>query len=197
MRYRFYREHKYLIFVLFELERVIAKTDFRINEAVLKIKAQLQSLADLMKEHARHEEEAIHALLKQKGSTVYTKVEKDHQSHNEQYTSLQQKLDAIVVADHANKLSLGYAFYLSYRLLLIDNLQHFHEEETVIMPALQQLYSDDELKSVDRHVYQEMTAEDMMAMMEVLSPHMDPSDTEFFLKDIKDAEPEKFASITL
>src|SRR5690348_8777303 len=96
MRYRFYREHKYLIFLLFELERLIAKTDFSVNEQILKIKVELNSYASLLKNHGNHEERAIHALLKNKGSQVYEQIEREHQLHEEQHLHLDQKLERML-----------------------------------------------------------------------------------------------------
>lgn len=195
MRYRFYREHKYLIFLLFELERLIAKTDFSVNEQILKIKEELSSYASLLKNHGNHEERAIHALLKNKGSQAYEKIEREHQLHEEQYLLLDQKLERILEENKNLKLSLGYDFYLAYRLFLIENLQHFHQEETVIMPELQKYYSDEELQNVERQTYCHMTPQEMIGMMQVLSPHIDPNDKAFFLNDIKEADQEKFAVI--
>jgi hypothetical protein len=196
MRYRFYREHKYLIFLLFELERLIATTDFKVNEQVLKIKEKLSSFGALLKGHGLHEENAFHLLLKEKGSSVHTQVETEHSQHEEQCRLLEQKLEAILLESDRLKLTLGYEFYLAYRLFLIENLQHFHQEETVIMSELQKLYSDDELKKVERNTYHHMTSQEMIEMMQILSPHMDPNDKAFFLNDIKEADLEKFAEVT-
>ena len=60
------------------------------------------------------------------------------------------------------------------------------------MPELQKLYSDDELRAIEFGTYAQMTGEQMVEMMNVLFPHMNPSDREFFLMDIRDAQPGKF-----
>lgn len=195
MRYRFYREHKYLIHLLFELERLIAKSDFRIDDSILKIKTKLQAYAELLKGHGTHEEVAIHSLLRKKGSNVQTNIESEHQAHVAQFITLKKQLGIILTAKEELRLALGYEFYLAYRALLIDNLQHFHEEETLIMPELQRLYTDEELKSIDRETYHHMTPADMVQMLQELSPHMDPSDLEFFLADIEQAQPQKYLKV--
>lgn len=192
MRYRFYREHKYLIFLLFELERLIAKADFNSNEQILNIKGHLNAYTTLLKAHAKHEENAIHALLKAKNSKVHENVEKNHKVHEKQGEALEQKLNHLLSTEKEGKLSLGYDFYLAYRLFLIDNLQHFHDEETIILRELHRLYSDDELKTVERNTYSHMTPEEMIHMLEVLCPHMDSNDKAFFLNDIKEATPSKY-----
>ena len=40
-----------------------------------------------------------------------------------------------------------------------------------------------------------MTAEQMVHMLQVLFPHMNPSDRQAFLSDIKESQPEKFTQV--
>lgn len=197
MRYRFYREHKYVSYRLSEFERLTAKIDFTDIAQVSELKAQLSSLAALMNAHAAHEDKAIHELLRQKGSTIHQTIEADHRHHAEFYQQLEQQLNNI--SENSNfekKLTLGYHFYLSCRLFVSENLQHLHKEETLIMTELQKLYTDNELRTVERNTYDHMTPTDIVHMLEVLSPHMNTSDHEFFLAEIKLAEPEKYALVT-
>lgn len=197
MRYRFYRVHKYVCFVLSEFERLVAKTDFSDIGKVENLKIQLGAVHDLMHGHADHEDKAIHALLREKGSTVHQLIESDHQDHEKQFNELTQALDEITAsADPQLRISRGYQFYVAYRLFVSDNLQHIHLEETVIMPELHRLCTDEELRRVDKHTYSIMTPEQMLHMLEVISPHMDPNDIASFLANIKDFEPEKFAIIS-
>ncbi len=87
---------------------------------------------------------------------------------------------------------LGYELYLDLRNFFGENLDHFDYEERVIMPELQRLLSDDEIKEIDKISYRQMLPEYMVHMMEVLFPHMNCDDRLTFLNDIKTCEPEKF-----
>ncbi len=193
MRYRFYREHKYVSYVLSEFERLIAKTNFNNLLEIVTVKEQLNSIQELMAGHAEHENNSIHALLRQKGSSIHEAIEADHQHHEKQLKELENLL--VTITENTNQieqLSLGYKFYLIYRLFVSENLKHLHEEETIIMSELQKLCTDEELRSVDFNTYTHMTPEQMIHMMEVLFPHMNLSDKEAFLIDIKESEPDKF-----
>lgn len=196
MRYRFYREHKYVSYRLSEFERLVAKTDFIVLKQTLELKMQLNSLAALMNAHAEHEDKAIHELLRQKGSTIHQTIEADHRHHAEFYQQLERQLDNISTSlDLEEQLALGYQFYLSCRVFVSENLKHLHEEEKIIMIELQKLYTDDELRKIEFNTYGHMTPADMIHMLEVLSPHMNFHDLEFFLSEIKLAAPEKFAEV--
>lgn len=192
-RYRFYREHKLISYEFFELEKFIAKLDFRISSEVEKLKMRLEMMAGLMQGHATFENNAIHALLRKKGSTVHEQIESEHQHHENQYQEFEKQLDDILISIQSQEQEqLGYEFYVNFRLFVCDNLRHFHQEETVIMPELQRLYSDEELRKVEFNTFNHMTPEQMASMISVLTPHLNPSDRDFFINEMKVSEPEKF-----
>jgi iron-sulfur cluster repair protein YtfE (RIC family) len=193
MRYKFYREHKYVSFRFDELERLIARTDFRQDEELNKVKKEFEQLIELLEAHARYEDDALHVLLKRKNSAVYKQIEQDHEQLDEQIVSLQTLLNKISDARaEEDKVEAGYQFYLWFRKFSGDNLIHLHEEETIILPELQRLYSDKELKEVEAATYNIMTVQELIQMMEELFPQMNPNDWEAFLTDIQDAVPAKF-----
>jgi hypothetical protein len=196
MRYRFYREHKYVTYRLYEFERHIAQTDFNSHLQIVKLKDQLASLVELMQGHAAHEDQTLHELLKLKGSSLYKSIEADHFHHDKQFKTLAKNLDEILANENKpEQISLGYHFYLAYRLFVSENLRHLHQEETIIMPELQRHYSDDELRAVEFNTYGQMTPEELLDMVIILFPHFNADDRNNFLSDIKAAEPEKFAKV--
>lgn len=196
IRYKFYREHKYLSFVLNDLERLIAKTNFQISQEVEKVTEQFKAAVELLKGHAEYEDNCLHVLLKQKNSKVYEHIEKDHGVLDETLNNLQLLLDKVNFSvSTAEKIEAGYQFYIAYRNFVGENLIHLHEEETVILPELQRLYSDKELKAVEAKTYAILTPEELIDMLQVLFPHMNADDKNTFLTDIKECQPEKYAII--
>jgi hemerythrin-like domain-containing protein len=195
-RYQFYREHKYVSFVLNDLERLIAKTDFRVPVQVKKIQEELKSTMQLLQGHAEYEDSKLHPLLRIKGSNLFQEAEEDHQKHDALFQKLQYLLAQIQATSNEQlQIRLGYEFYLNYRRFVGENLLHLHEEETKILPELQKLYSDAELRNVEAETYQQMSIEDLVEMMQVLFPHFNPSDRLAFLHDIQAATPEKFPPV--
>jgi hemerythrin-like domain-containing protein len=194
MRYKFYREHKYVSAAVNDLERLVAKTDFCIRADVEKIKKEFNMLIQMLKGHAEYENETLHELLKKKGSAVFKQVEEDHERYEQQLADLESRLNKILEnTSPDDQIELGYQFYLWFRKFAGDNLLHLHEEETVILPELQRLYSDDVLSTVEFGSYRMMTPEQLIHMVIVLFPHMNPTDREVFLSDIKTCDPVKFS----
>lgn len=195
MRYQFYREHKYVSAALNDLERLIARTDFCNVSAVEEIKNSLFELTGLLQGHAEYENERLHFLLKQKGSSIFshTHVEEDHEAQDQQLSAIAQILQDITEENEREKrIEMGYQLYLTYRKFVSDNLAHLHEEETKILPELQKLYSDSELQQVEAETYREMTPEEMIDMLKILFPCMNCYDKQAMLFDILALEPEKF-----
>lgn len=196
MRYKFYREHKYISHRCNELERLIATSDFRNKEEFDVVAEEFAELTGLLERHAEYENDSLHSLLKVKNSPVGQQVEKNHAELENQIIFLSKLLDKISTSSSdEDKIEAGYQFYLHFRKFNGDNLIHLHEEETIILPELQKLYSDAELKKVEAAIYVTMSAEELVEMLEELFPHMNPDDWKAFLSDIKDAVPEKFMEI--
>ena len=193
MRVKLYREHKYVSFALSELERLIAKTDFTDNKAIAHIKSEWQRVKEMLEGHAYHEEHNFHALLERKGSTIHHEAHKDHEHQEETLKNLQRLLDSIMTSSDPEEA--GYQFYLVYRKFVGDNLLHLHEEETKLLPELQRLCTDEELRAIEHPAYELMTVEEMREMAQVLFPHMNFSDRCAFLTDIKLAQPKKFLEL--
>ncbi len=106
---------------------------------------------------------------------------------------MENLLDAVKTSpDH---IEAGYQFYLVYRKFVGDNILHLHEEETKLLPELQRLCTDEELRAIEHPIYDLMTVDEMVEMLQVLFPHMNFSDKCAFLTDIKLAEPQKFLQL--
>jgi hypothetical protein len=95
MRVKLCREHKYVSFALSELERLIAKTDFTDNAAIVHIQSEWQRIKEMLEGHAYHEEHNFHALLEKKGSTIHHEAHNDHEHQEETLENLQCLLDVI------------------------------------------------------------------------------------------------------
>ncbi len=193
MRVKLYREHKYVSFALSELERLIAKTDFTDTAAIAEIQSEWLRIKEMLEGHAYHEEHNFHTLLEKKGSTIHHEAHDDHEHQEETLKKLQCLLDAVQTSP--DPIETGYQFYLAFRRFVGDNLLHLHEEETKLLPELQRLCTDEELRAIEYPTYDLMTVEEMQEMVQVLFPHMNFSDKCAFLTDIKLAEPQKFLQL--
>ena len=193
MRYQFYREHKYIAAAINDVVRLLGKTDFTIRQEVLAAKHAFEEIVIVLKNHSHYEDERLHGLLRAKGSNIFAKAEDDHYQNSQHFTNLTNRFNTILEStDAAEQIEQGYQCYLSFRKLAGDNLLHLNEEEVLVLPELQRLYNDAELREVDFESYRIMTAQELINMLQMLFPHMNPADREAFLTDIKTCDAHKF-----
>lgn len=168
--------------------------DFNSAADISNAKNELGQLKQLLENHALHEEQVIHRLLKLKQSTVHEMAETQHEEHGVFFNCIAAKFNELEKSTAlAEKDFMGYEIYLDVQKFYADNLGHFDYEERVIMPELQRLFTDAELKEIDDASYHQMSAEEIFHMVSILFPHMNRDDHNVFLTDIKNAVPDKFA----
>ncbi len=196
MRVKFYREHKYVSARLNNLERMLATLDFCDVLQVKKAKEEWDELCFMLEEHAKYEEERIHVLLEKKGSKIHLETHEEHEKMKQQFFMINALWDrALPEKDEEALLEIGYQIYLAFRNFVAENLLHLHKEETQILPEIQRLYSDEELRFVEAPTYDAMTPEEILGMLKELFPYMNRSDKEAFLEDIEFLQTEKLQKI--
>lgn len=197
LRHRLYREHKYVSSVISRFRETVARADFLSSEMMSEVKVKLTEIMELMHGHAFHENTVIHKLLRVKSSKIFEKIERDHAAHEGCFSSLFQLLEEVTrTTEAAQKIELGYQFYLKVQHFEADNLRHQLYEEEVILKELHRLYTDEELLLLtDAKSYAVMTPDDLLEMLDVLFPYFNADDRQAFLSDIYFTEPDKFIAI--
>jgi hypothetical protein len=183
-------------FRLFDFANKIGQADFACLEDRLKIKEQYDDLHNLLDMHAQHEDKAHGDLLRHKKSFSALKVLEDHEKLEAEFAKCGEALDlALDAADAEKQLQYGYDFSLLFYQFISTYLSHLNDEETIIMQELWSKYSDDELRALTFNTYRQMTSEQMIDMLKVLGPYINATERQQFLRDIKDATPEKFMAV--
>ncbi len=196
-RYCFYRVHKFLSAFLAGFEQKVAVVDFTNAEEVAKITDEFCNVKDLVFSHAHFEDQNIHQLLRDKKSHAHEMIESEHHDHDAIFENMASLLQEI--KNNPSDINLckqkGYEFYLEYRKFYGDTLLHLHNEETILLPELQRVCLDEELRTVDAATYKILTPEQMLGMLKTAFPNFNYWDKEAFLISIKLAQPDKLTEI--
>src|ERR1700722_14001964 len=124
-RHRLYREHKLVTAYLNDFTRLVGTTDFTDDAQVTVVKEALNGRIGLLTNHAKHEDDNIHALLKTKGSKVYEGIEKDHQGHDAVFSRLTDMVEAISTSiNPEERVMMGHEFGLTWSHFEAQNLMH-------------------------------------------------------------------------
>lgn len=194
MRYRLYREHKYLLLRFHDLLQQCGITDFASEKEFSKLKMMFEQLVMLLEGHADYEETRIHKLLIARGSSMGIAADTDHAHHKVIESEIRAIFERISKENNSPvKQEAGYQLYLKLRDFLKETLEHLDYEEKVLMPELQRLCTDDELREIYFISYRQMLPEQMVHMIEELSSVMSLQDKIVYFTDMNLCEPEKFA----
>ncbi|MFT4059093.1 MAG: hypothetical protein QM652_06040 [Legionella sp.] len=159
--------HKFLEELGSQILIYLAKVDFR-NTAEIEILCnQLEEYVSTLTNHARWEEEFIFNKF-----FTQDEVESLFGEHSE-------------LEHSGEKLYKGKLFYLEFRKFYAANLIHFYDEETTFLSLLQERATDAEIRAIDQPIYQDMSDNDMVEMLERLLPPTNPSEKENILDDLK------------
>ena len=190
-RYDLYRSvHKFIRREMFQFGEKLGRTDFRNEEAVTGITKSFDDLAFDLTMHARKEEKWFTPLFTSKGSAVCEHTEKDHSDQPDVLAALQNlfktALELLGSKDVEVQIAQGNHIRSEYDMFLSHNLQHFHEEETVLMPELWRLYDDAALHQVTIDSYKALTPPVLLDSANFF-PVLDSTEKHTYLEDLQKA----------
>lgn len=197
LRYDLYKSvHKFIRKVLYQFGEDIGKTDFREIAAVTGIKESSDNIAFDLKMHAQKEEKYFTPLFNKKGSTVHKHVEQVHSSQQDELIEFQGVFEsALKTVDNEERVIQGYHICSLYDKFLSDNLLHFYQEETILMPELWNLYSDKELQQVTVDSYRNLPKHVLLGSPSFF-PVLNSLEKHTYLQDLKEAcSPQMFLEI--
>lgn len=196
MRYKLYREHKYISAAVNDIVRLLAKADFLLPETITEVKKAFAGLWPVLAWHSRYEDEVYHPLLASHGVYDFAQIETDHLENKQKIVALEARLAVIaLLTDPAERVEQGYQLYLAFRKFSTENLEHLDIEEEVLLPALQRLCSDQELRTAEFSIYQSMSLDEIIHAIKTIFPHMNVHDRRAILTDFKACDAELFAKL--
>ena len=188
--------HKALRLALSNLLVKLGSTDFECDrereEAVAALRRQLAISAG----HLAHEEEFLHKRLEERASESTAALEADHRQHDEAFAKLEALLGRLEAASPGERAGLGRALYLGFSGFVAEDFEHMLEEETRITPLLHELFSDAELIEIEGRIVGSVPPEEMMAVLRLMMPALNPTERIDFLSFARaSAPPEAFEAM--
>lgn len=184
--------HKYLEQAGSLILMQLAKADFRDSKEIRIICKQLEDYLATLHNHARWEEDFIFAKF-------FTKEEiaaffSDHTHLEQKGKDIVETLKKLLDLGPLERVYQGNRVYLDFRHFYALNLAHFNTEETDLLGLLQNRATDDEIRAIDKQIYQSMSSLEIVGMLESLLPPTNISEKKKILEDIKQFNPANFAT---
>lgn len=175
--------HKFLEELGGQILICLAKIDFRNTPEIEILRNQLEDYVTTLTNHAQWEEEFIF-------NKFFTKDEVlslfgEHSELERSGRKIIEALKVLLNLPPQSRLYKGKLLYLEFRKFYATNLIHFYEEETTFLSLLQERATDDEIRAIDKPIYQDMSDNDIVEMLERLLPPTNISEKKNILDDLK------------
>lgn len=161
----------------------LAKVDFRDTKETESLYKQIEDYLITLEHHARWEEEFIFNKFFTQNEVL---------SFFGEHTELENKgkeiladIKALLHLAPQSKICKGKQIYLEFRKFYASNLVHFYEEETHFLSLLQARATDDEIRAIDKPIYQNMSSIDLVEMLKHLFPPLNISEKKTILDDLR------------
>ncbi|HYD99671.1 MAG TPA: hemerythrin domain-containing protein [Alphaproteobacteria bacterium] len=174
----------------------IGATDFADPAATAALLGALRRQLALAAAHLEHEDRHIHAALEARAPGASGTLESQHDDHRAGFAELAGLIAGIEAAGPAARPALGHRLYLAYSRFVAEDFEHMAEEETVVLPELQRLFSDAELMAIEGAILAEIEPPEMMEYMRLMLPAMNRTERAGLLGLMRQgAPPEAFAAV--
>ncbi len=190
-RYNFYAAiHKAIRLGHCRMISALGAQDFSDGPSTDRLMAELRGLLALGKGHLDGENREIHAALEQRASGASSHAAADHDDHEQSFAEIESLIRAVEVSAIANRNRAGHALYHRYALFAAHDIEHMNEEETELLAALHQHFSDAELHEIEGRIVSAIPPEKMAAVMGLMMPALNHGERVDMLKKLQSALPD-------
>ena len=187
--------HKALRLSLSDLLVRMGRADPAEEGAVAALVAETRRQCRLSAKHLHHEDVEIHAALEQRCSGATRRLERGHDEHRAAFEELEALLIAIE-GDPQGRAALWRRLYLRFSEFVAEDFAHMAEEELVVLPVLQSLFTNEELAGIEQRILAALAPEDVMAYARIMIAGGSHADRVFLLNAFRAAAPpEAYAAV--
>ena len=133
--------------------------DAKAVEATL---SQLNDHITMGMSHLTHENNEIHTILETRLPGASDHAGEDHDHHIEAFEELRRLAQEFLSADDADKPVRLRRLYQRFALFVADDLQHMHEEETVIQRQIEDHFTAAEISGIRERIVAAIAPEKMV-----------------------------------
>lgn len=140
------------------------------DPGLAQLLADLRAQLRLSGQHLAHEDAVIHTALEARAPGAALRLEQAHEHHRASFEDLEALICRVERSEAAEKNSLLRALYLRFSLFVADDFAHMAEEEQLMLPILQSLFSDEELMALEDAIVSQIPPDEMMAVAGLMIP---------------------------
>ena len=191
-RHNFYHAiHKALRLGHCRILPALGALDYRDREKTEAVMADLRNLLAVGRGHLEGENREIHAALEQRAPGASSHAADDHEDHEASFAELEEMITAIEQAPLTGRELLGRRLYRRYAVFAAHDLEHMHAEETELLTALHEVFTDDELRAIEGRIIAAVPPQKMASVMMLMAPALNHGERVDLVAKLQKAMPEQ------
>ncbi len=190
-RYNFYHGiHKALRLGHCRMLAALGANDFTHEDKTKALLAELRGLMILAKSHLEGENREIHAALEQRAPGASAHAAEGHEEHERSFAEIEQLIRAVELAPRMARELAGRRLYHRYAVFAAHDIEHMNEEETELLAALHNAFTDEELIAIEGRIVAAIAPEKMARYMALMAPALNHGERVDLLAKLQKALPE-------
>ena len=193
----FYRQvHKGLRMALSQLLLRLGACDADDVQSLKPLLADLRFQIEISEHHLANEDRYIHTALEERAPGSSARLADSHEDHRETFEQLEVMIRRVETADEASQRERLRALYLRFSVFVAEDFAHMAEEEQLMLPILQSLFTDEELQRIEGEIVAALDPRHMMAFGRYMIPAATRSERLVMVGNIRaHAPPEAFLAL--
>lgn len=158
--------------------------------------ADLQLLLDFIRRHMEEEEDVIHPAIELRLPSFCQVVERQHRRQQARLSDMDLLIARMARNGEDERPTVGHQLYLAFAAFFGDQLCHMQEEETAVLPMLQQIFTDAEILGMEQRIFDQIPLDTMLGCIRRLVPALNPRERAQLMRGLREGMPtEAFLAI--
>jgi len=190
-RYNFYHAiHKALRLGHCRMLPALGSLDYRDRARTDVVLADLRGLMAVGQGHLDGENREIHTALEQRAPGASSHAADGHDDHERSFAEIEELIVLIEQAPLPERELLGRRLYKRYAAFVAHDLEHMDIEETELLTALHDAFTDEELKAMEGRIVAAIPQQKMTAVMMLMAPALNHAERVELIAKLQKAMPE-------
>ena len=180
--------HKAIRALIYDTGNKLQTTDFNNHLQAIEMLNKLDSMLELLEEHAMHEDQSIFPPIESMAPGISKELSEQHEKGEQKLHLLRAKIKQMrnsgaALLDHGSQLQILFTDFVSFYLW------HMNREEETILPASQELLSTKDLLEIRSKIQLNMTPDRYAQWMHLMLPALNATELETLYHQIKIGAP--------
>lgn len=151
--------------------------------------ARIEDHLTMCNAHLHDENSVLHIALEARRPGASAHAAEDHDDHLRSFAEVRALLERIAVAAPADRAPLLGDLYRRFALFVAHDLEHMDHEERVLLPDLQDVFTDAELQELEGRIVAQIAPAHMVLFLDAMLDGLPKAESAGMLAGMKAAMP--------